>query len=79
MSFLDRNHIGDIVTTISNADSCAAHCANMRQSDPCSCNAIVFVKETEDCIIGTARLPLETEDTERIFLVEGTGGLLRKI
>ena len=62
-------------TTISNVVSCAAHCANLRQTDPCSCNAILFVRETGDCIVGTARLPLKTEDTERVFIVEGTGGL----
>ena len=63
-------------TTISNVVSCAAHCANLRQSDPCSCNAIVYVRETGDCIVGTARLPLKSEDTERVFIVEGTGGLV---
>ena len=62
-------------TTISNVVSCAAHCANLRQTDPCSCNAIIFVRETGDCIVGTARLPLKTEDTERVYIVEGTGGL----
>ena len=62
-------------TTISNVVSCAAHCANLRQTDPCSCNAILFVRETGDCIVGTARLPLKTEDTERVYIVEGTGGL----
>ena len=35
-----------------------------------------FLRETGECIIGTARLPLKAEDTERVFVVEGTGGLL---
>ena len=65
-------------TTLPDVVSCAAHCANLRQEDSCSCNAIVFVKENGDCIVGTARLPMKGEDTEKLFIVEGTGGWSEK-
>ena len=62
--------------TTSDVVSCAAICAILRREDPCSCNVIMFVKETDECIFGTARLPLQNEETERLFIVEGTGGLV---
>ena len=65
-------------TTLPDVVSCAAHCENLRQEDSCSCNAIMFVKENGDCIVGTARLPMKGEDTEKLFIVEGTGGWLGK-
>ena len=61
--------------TTSDVVSCAALCDILRREDPCSCNVIMFVKETDECIFGTARLPLQNEETERLFIVEGTGGL----
>ena len=60
--------------TTSDVVSCAALCAMLRREDPCSCKVIMFVKETDECIFGTARLPLQNEETERLFIVEGTGG-----
>ena len=62
--------------TTSDVVSCAALCAILRRKDPCSCNVIMFVKETGECVFGTARLPLQNEETERLFIVEGTGGLV---
>ena len=62
--------------TTSDVVSCAALCAMLRREDPCSCNVIMFVKETDECIFGTARLPLQNEETERLFIVEGTGGMI---
>ena len=62
--------------TTSDVVSCAALCALLRREDPCSCNVIMFVKETDECIVGSARLPLQNEETERLFIVEGTGGMI---
>ena len=62
--------------TTSDVVSCAALCAMLRREDPCSCNVIMFVKETDECIFGTARLPLQNEETERLLIVEGTGGMI---
>ena len=64
--------------TVPDVVSCAAHCTNLRQEDSCSCNAIRFVKENGDCFVGTARLPMKGEDTEKLFIVEGTGGWSEK-
>ena len=62
--------------TTSDVVSCAALCAILRREEPCSCNVIMFVKETDECIFGTARLPLQNEETEKLFIVERTGCLV---
>lgn len=52
---------------------CARICSLLHLQDPDSCNAVMFVRETGECHLGTVVLAQEGEQTERVFMIPGTG------
>ena len=59
-------------TPASSVVECARNCIRKHQEDA-TCDSIMYVKETEDCIMGISSLPEEEEDTEFVYKRPQTG------
>jgi hypothetical protein len=53
--------------------ACAAACADLNMAARGSCNALIFIRERKECVLGTALLPAGGEDTDVVYLLPGTG------
>ena len=56
--------------TKNNQVSCATTCVDKYRKD-CSCNSIMYVRETKECHLGKTTLAIGQEDTEYVYMISG--------